>query len=99
MVGLMVIEWFSWLVSWLEAIKPIYHKQTIISHHHQLLVNITSCTPETPVVMPSRSPGILTTTGGMTSHAAVVARGMGRPCVVGAGRGAAGRCGGLVMRG
>ncbi len=29
--------------------------------------------------------GILTTRGGMTSHAAVVARGMGRPCVCGAG--------------
>ncbi len=29
--------------------------------------------------------GILTTRGGMTSHAAVVARGMGRPCVSGAG--------------
>jgi pyruvate,orthophosphate dikinase len=29
--------------------------------------------------------GILTTRGGMTSHAAVVARGMGRACVVGAG--------------
>ncbi|MBY4609838.1 pyruvate, phosphate dikinase [Rhizobium sp. 9T] len=29
--------------------------------------------------------GILTTRGGMTSHAAVVARGMGTPCVVGAG--------------
>ena len=28
--------------------------------------------------------GILTTRGGMTSHAAVVARGMGRPCVSGA---------------
>jgi pyruvate,orthophosphate dikinase len=28
--------------------------------------------------------GIFTTRGGMTSHAAVVARGMGRPCVVGA---------------
>ncbi|MBT6491764.1 MAG: pyruvate, phosphate dikinase, partial [Deltaproteobacteria bacterium] len=27
--------------------------------------------------------GILTATGGMTSHAAVVARGMGRPCVAG----------------
>jgi pyruvate,orthophosphate dikinase len=27
--------------------------------------------------------GILTATGGMTSHAAVVARGMGKPCVVG----------------
>ncbi len=30
--------------------------------------------------------GILTARGGMTSHAAVVARGMGRPCVCGAGQ-------------
>ena len=29
--------------------------------------------------------GILTARGGLTSHAAVVARGMGRPCVAGAG--------------
>ncbi|MDR1867774.1 MAG: pyruvate, phosphate dikinase [Treponema sp.] len=28
--------------------------------------------------------GILTSTGGLTSHAAVVARGMGKPCIVGA---------------
>jgi len=28
--------------------------------------------------------GVLTTRGGMTSHAAVVARGMGKPCIVGA---------------
>ncbi len=31
------------------------------------------------------SVGILTSRGGMTSHAAVVARGLGKPCVVGAG--------------
>ncbi len=31
------------------------------------------------------SKGILTQRGGMTSHAAVVARGMGKPCVVGCG--------------
>ncbi|RJF77754.1 pyruvate, phosphate dikinase [Rhodopseudomonas palustris] len=31
------------------------------------------------------SEGILTTRGGMTSHAAVVARGMGKPCVSGCG--------------
>src|SRR5690606_33478862 len=30
--------------------------------------------------------GILTSTGGMTSHAAVVARGWGKPCVAGAGK-------------
>jgi pyruvate,orthophosphate dikinase len=29
--------------------------------------------------------GILTATGGMTSHAAVVARGMGKPCVTACG--------------
>ncbi len=31
------------------------------------------------------SEGILTSTGGMTSHAAVVARGMGTPCIAGCG--------------
>jgi len=31
------------------------------------------------------SKGILTAIGGKSSHAAVVARGMGRPCIVGAG--------------
>jgi pyruvate,orthophosphate dikinase len=31
------------------------------------------------------SMGILTSRGGMTSHAAVVARGLGKPCIVGAG--------------
>ena len=31
------------------------------------------------------SSGILTARGGMTSHAAVVARGMGKPCIVGCG--------------
>ncbi|WP_419198320.1 PEP-utilizing enzyme, partial [Pseudomonas aeruginosa] len=30
------------------------------------------------------SQGVLTAHGGMTSHAAVVARGMGKPCVAGA---------------
>jgi pyruvate,orthophosphate dikinase len=32
-----------------------------------------------------RTEGVLTIRGGMTSHAAVIARGMGRPCVCGAG--------------
>ncbi|MDR3408940.1 MAG: pyruvate, phosphate dikinase [Methylovirgula sp.] len=50
------------------------------------------------------SEGILTTRGGMTSHAAVVARGMGKPCVTGAGairidseRGFL-SCGGVTLR-
>ena len=48
--------------------------------------------------------GILTARGGMTSHAAVVARGMGRPCVSGAGslsidaRAKVMRCGGREVR-
>ncbi len=40
--------------------------------------------PEDIVGMHASS-GILTARGGMTSHAAVVARGLGKPCVVGAG--------------
>ena len=47
-----------------------------------LVRNETS--PEDIVGMNAAS-GILTTRGGMTSHAAVVARGLGKPCVVGAG--------------
>ncbi len=41
-------------------------------------------TPEDIEGMASAT-GILTTRGGMTSHAAVIARGMGKPCVCGAG--------------
>jgi pyruvate,orthophosphate dikinase len=40
--------------------------------------------PEDIVGM-NASVGILTSRGGMTSHAAVVARGLGKPCIVGAG--------------
>jgi pyruvate,orthophosphate dikinase len=44
--------------------------------------------------------GILTSTGGMTSHAAVVARGMGKPCVAGAGDCRIdGKAGTLIVRG
>ena len=57
----------------------------------------TACTPPQ---------GILTARGGMTSHAAVVARGMGRPCVSGAGaicasttrRGTMTRVGGTTLK-
>jgi pyruvate,orthophosphate dikinase len=48
-----------------------------------ILVRIET-SPEDIAGMHSAS-GILTTRGGLTSHAAVVARGMGRSCVVGAG--------------
>ncbi|MEO1019513.1 MAG: pyruvate, phosphate dikinase [Pseudomonadota bacterium] len=48
--------------------------------------------------------GILTSRGGMTSHAAVVARGMGKPCICGAGDIAIDyedqqfRCGGIAIK-
>ncbi len=51
--------------------------------HRVLLVRIET-SPEDIHGMHAAE-GILTTRGGMTSHAAVVARGMGRPCVAGAG--------------
>jgi pyruvate,orthophosphate dikinase len=48
-----------------------------------ILVRIET-SPEDIVGMKAAQ-GIVTSRGGMTSHAAVVARGMGKPCVVGAG--------------
>ena len=48
-----------------------------------ILVRIETC-PEDIHGMHAAE-GILTTRGGMTWHAAVVARGMGKPCVSGAG--------------
>lgn len=44
----------------------------------------TETSPEDVLGM-QRAEGILTIRGGMTSHAAVIARGMGTPCVCGAG--------------
>lgn len=51
--------------------------------HKVILVRIET-SPEDIMGM-NAAEGILTTRGGMTSHAAVVARGMGKPCVSGAG--------------
>jgi pyruvate,orthophosphate dikinase len=51
--------------------------------HPVVLVRVET-SPEDIAGM-NASVGILTTRGGMTSHAAVVARGMGKTCVVGAG--------------
>ncbi len=53
------------------------------SQGHTVILARVETSPEDVQGMHSAS-GILTTRGGMTSHAAVVARGMGRPCVVGA---------------
>jgi pyruvate,orthophosphate dikinase len=51
---------------------------------HTLILARVETSPEDVQGMHAAA-GIITTRGGMTSHAAVVARGMGRPCVVGAG--------------
>ncbi|MBO0734656.1 MAG: pyruvate, phosphate dikinase, partial [Methylocapsa sp.] len=51
--------------------------------HKVILVRIET-SPEDIMGMHAAE-GILTARGGMTSHAAVVARGMGKPCVTGAG--------------
>lgn len=46
-----------------------------------ILVRIETCPDDIHGMIPSQ--GVLTSRGGMTSHAAVVARGMGKPCVAG----------------
>ena len=51
--------------------------------HRTILVRVET-SPEDIHGM-NAAEGIVTTRGGMTSHAAVVARGMGKPCVCGAG--------------
>ncbi len=51
---------------------------------HDVILVRTETSPEDIHGMHAAK-GILTARGGMTSHAAVVARGMGRPCVSGAG--------------
>jgi pyruvate,orthophosphate dikinase len=51
---------------------------------HDVILVRTETSPEDIHGMHAAK-GVLTARGGMTSHAAVVARGMGRPCVSGAG--------------
>jgi len=46
-----------------------------------ILVRIETCPDDIHGIVPSC--GVVTSRGGMTSHAAVVARGMGKPCVAG----------------
>lgn len=58
-----------------EALKKAGRKCILVRHE---------TSPEDIVGMDA-SEGILTALGGMTSHAAVVARGMGKPCVAGCG--------------
>ncbi|MBN9084724.1 MAG: pyruvate, phosphate dikinase [Rhizobiales bacterium 62-17] len=58
--------------------------ETLKAAGHKVILVRVETSPEDIHGMHA-SEGILTTRGGMTSHAAVVARGMGKPCVSGAG--------------
>jgi pyruvate,orthophosphate dikinase len=58
--------------------------ETLRSQGHKVILVRVETSPEDIHGMHAAE-GILTTRGGMTSHAAVVARGMGKPCVSGAG--------------
>ena len=58
-----------------EAEKLALEGQKII------LTRVETCPDDIHGMVPSQ--GVLTSRGGMTSHAAVVARGMGKPCIVG----------------
>ncbi|HZP20451.1 MAG TPA: pyruvate, phosphate dikinase, partial [Bauldia sp.] len=57
---------------------------TLKGQGHKVILVRTETSPEDIHGMHAAE-GILTARGGMTSHAAVVARGMGKPCVSGAG--------------
>ncbi|NRB11448.1 MAG: pyruvate, phosphate dikinase [Rickettsiaceae bacterium] len=58
------------------------HEAEELSHHHKVILVRNETSPEDIKGM-HVSAGIMTAKGGMTSHAAVVTRGMGKPCVCG----------------
>lgn len=58
-----------------EAEKLAVHGSKII------LVRVETCPDDIHGIVPAQ--GVVTARGGMTSHAAVVARGMGKPCIAG----------------
>jgi pyruvate,orthophosphate dikinase len=60
------------------------HAEEMASKGEKVILVRTETSPEDIGGMDAAQ-GILTVRGGMTSHAAVVARGMGKPCVVGCG--------------
>lgn len=65
--------------------KICFTSEEAVKHEgHSILVR-QETSPEDISGMASAN-GILTARGGMTSHAAVVARGMGKPCVAGCGK-------------
>ncbi len=66
-----------------QAIFNAEHAEAMAQNGMDVILIRTETSPEDIHGMHAAK-GILTARGGMTSHAAVVARGMGRPCVAGA---------------
>jgi pyruvate,orthophosphate dikinase len=60
------------------------HAEAMAKNNEKVILVRTETSPEDIGGMDAAQ-GILTVRGGMTSHAAVVARGMGKPCVAGCG--------------
>ncbi|MEJ0025470.1 MAG: pyruvate, phosphate dikinase [Rhizomicrobium sp.] len=67
-----------------EAVFTADEAEKLAAENRDVILVRTETSPEDIHGMHAAR-GILTARGGMTSHAAVVARGMGRPCVSGAG--------------
>lgn len=67
-----------------EAVFNADEAEQLAADGHKVILVRTETTPEDIGGM-GVAQGVLTARGGMTSHAAVVARGMGCPCVAGAG--------------
>jgi pyruvate,orthophosphate dikinase len=67
-----------------EVVFSSEDAETLKNQGHRVILVRVETSPEDIHGMHAAE-GILTTRGGMTSHAAVVARGMGKPCVSGAG--------------
>lgn len=58
-------------------------KAIAMANQNRKVILVRDFTKADDVAGMARSEGFVTTTGGETSHAAVVARGMGKPCIVG----------------
>ncbi len=59
-------------------------KELVLTGDPVILVRPFTSPEDVPELLNANCVGILTATGGLTSHAAVVARGINKPCVVGA---------------
>jgi pyruvate,orthophosphate dikinase len=66
-----------------EAVSRGKSSPVILGHHDDPLILVRAETVPDDIHGMEVAAGILTSRGGMTSHAAVVTRGMGKPCVAG----------------